>query len=237
MDSFSQMENPDTGAPSPTRSGRGSNGGEALPSLESLKRSAVPLVLSGSLFAVSEARQTAAAARLAQAGWGIHVDIIDDSYPLGAGVDPRVMAAIPPGEADVHLMVRDPLRMLDEILPCRPAQVTVQLEDLGSDLEEALAAFAGRCRAAGAAPHLAVAPDSPRDVLSSLMRQVDGLLVMLSPPAAANGRADLRCLEGLPPGVRTLAVDGGVTPEMFARLHERGVDRAVMGRAVADLIG
>lgn len=206
------------------------------PSLDDLQRRAAPLRLVGSVLAVAAPGRERAAAQLTAAGMDVHIDVIDASYPLAEGVDPSIISAPGTGTADVHLMVRDPLVLLPGLLRLHPAQVTVQLEDFGEDLEADLARFSRECRAAEVSPHLAIAPATPRAILPSLVDLVDGVLVMLSPPGAPGGRADLTCLDGVPRGTTTLTVDGGARPELFGALRAHGVDRVVMGRALTEAL-
>jgi pentose-5-phosphate-3-epimerase len=204
--------------------------------LRELVQEVAPMRLAGSVLTAAPDDREQLSRDLAAAGAEVHVDVIDNSYPRAEGVPLSFLRTQHErGTLEVHLMVRDPLALLDEVLAARPRTVIAQIEDL-HDQPTAVRRFIDACRGAGAEAWLGIAPGTDRTVLEPWSGQVDGALVMLTPPGVHGGSADLHHLDGIPRSIPLIEVDGGVGPDLVPDLRRRGVDRAVMGRALMDTI-
>lgn len=201
---------------------------------------AAPATLAGSLLAAPAAERAAYAARIAAAGAWVHLDLIDDAYPLGAGVSSDLLAELADlrDRLDVHLLVSDPASTLEEVLDHRPARVTIQVENVPDPRGPYLATAARACAEVGTDLWVGIAPRTPLDVVDEVRASVEGVLVMLAEPGRAGTVAQpamvsrAAALRHLPCGV-----DGGVTEQGFADLNSAGVNHIVMGRRLWSLAG
>jgi|GEM_PF-5194684 len=198
----------------------------------------MPVRLAGSLLAAPPPWRAAVARRLVAAGHRIHVDVIDGTYPVGAGVDPDLVGELHAaglGPVDVHLLVHDPEPLAHTVIRGGAARVIVPAERVDAAGVRRLRTAADGC---GAALWLALDVATPIRVVVGHRDTIDGILLMLT-PAGTRGSADPRRLDVLAhlPPVRTVAADGGITRDLLPRLASAGVDEAVLGRAlVPDLL-
>lgn len=190
--------------------------------------------LAGSILGLPEAVALGACNRLVRAGDALHLDIIDEAYPMGAGVPESVWARLDERHwthADVHLMVgRAPQRLA---ALARAARVTVHLES-ASDRRVIDDVLALRERI-----WISIEPRrwSAEEVDAAFDRYpIDGVLVMLAPPATAGTTAEPERLDA--PAIRAarrrgeIGVDGGVTGEIISVAADRGASYFVIGRAL-----
>lgn len=189
------------------------------------------LTLSGSILGLPVEYALTMCDVLVAHGGRIHVDVIDQTYPRRIGVVDEVIRRIPEplwDAVEVHLMV-GPDRPLD--YP-RFGRVIAHLRDPQAPR------LAERLPPAGE-QWISIEPQfwQPQDVLAVVETlRPSGILIMLTPPAAAPAGADLDRLL-LPSAVEArsllpIGVDGGARPEHFARLAELGVSSVVVGRAL-----
>ncbi|MGC3952818.1 MAG: hypothetical protein QM804_00935 [Propionicimonas sp.] len=162
----------------------------------------------------------------------IHVDVIDATYPRGSGVSDEVIRRIPAElqeAVELHLMVGPdaPVAHFG-----RFGRIIAHLREPG-DFELARRIPAGVERWISIEPPRWEPPDVRQAVATV---QPTGILIMLTPPAAAPARADLNRLL-LPSAIEArsllpIGVDGGARPEHFAPLASLGVTSVVVGRAL-----
>ncbi len=190
--------------------------------------------LSGSILGLSRRRALAACGELSRAGDAVHLDIIDAAYPMRAGVPDEVWSGFGPEQwsrAEAHLMVGT----VPEALPAlaRAERMTVHLAGSRDDVvADAVLALRDRI-------WISMEPQlwSPEDVAAVLERYpVDGVLLMLTPPATGGATADPRRLDAPSVAVARrhgpIGVDGGVTDEIISVAADRGVTHFVVGRAL-----
>jgi pentose-5-phosphate-3-epimerase len=186
--------------------------------------------LSGSLLAVRKEDRAAAARYLAHRGHWVHADVIEGSFrgQLGLSLTELELLAPVAKVLDIHLMVDDPVDTIKN-LPIVPRRLTVQLRNLTSAAEIIRFARALHCEIWIAVEELA---DDDVNALKAL--DLDGVLVMLTPPGSAGHVADLDRLNSVR-AVNTaelsVGVDGGVNAENLPATASAGVRYAVSGRA------
>ncbi|HEX3927654.1 MAG TPA: ribulose-phosphate 3-epimerase [Gemmatimonadales bacterium] len=178
---------------------------------------------------------------LAEAGgaeW-IHVDVMDGHFvpnlsfggPMIRGL--RRMTDLP---LDVHLMVENPERYIDEYADAGAAVFTFHPEAT-VHVQRHLASARARGMRAG----LALNPSTPVGLLEEVAQDLDLILVMTVNPGFG-GQAYLPSSSDKIRRVRalmtdlginaTLEVDGGITAETIAEAHAAGADTFVAGTAV-----
>ena len=169
----------------------------------------------------------------------LHVDVMDGHFV------PNLTIGIPVIEAlarrtdlplDVHLMVSNPERLLDQSLDAGSSWLSVHWE-AATHLDRLLS----RIREKGARAGVALNPATPVDVLDDILPALDFVLIMSVNPGFAGQRFLPYALEKarrLQAKARernlkvTIAMDGGVDLENIRRVTAAGVDLCVAGSAV-----
>jgi pentose-5-phosphate-3-epimerase len=191
--------------------------------------------IAGSVYAAAPEDRTAFAMALADAGLGVHVDIMAEAEGLPAGVSlaelQELSARIEPARVDVHLIGSADFvdAMLPAVLEVGPARVVLPW-----------VAFTDRraiaIRAARAAAWIALWeewPDATTSATATWPAAPDGVLVMLIEPGTRDrchpARLDIAaaCAPRLP-----VMVDGGVTEAIAPQCLSACIDTMVVGRAL-----
>lgn len=169
----------------------------------------------------------------------LHLDVMDGHFVPNISFGPGVIAALRPLSKlffDVHLMIEHPERYLSAFRKAGADGITVHLETLRDP-----AATLDEIRTLGAAPALAISPETPVEALLPFLPLCNMVLVMtvhpgfggqaLIPQALAKAtvlkekisQRGLNCL---------VEADGGIKPANLATVRAAGVDVAVAGSAV-----
>ena len=169
----------------------------------------------------------------------IHFDVMDGHFvpnlsfgiPVLKAVRARTRLAL-----DVHLMVANPDRLLDDYLAAGASRVIVHWE-AAPHLDRLLE----RIRKGGAEAGVAVNPATPVEILTDALPRLDFVLVMsvnpgfggqaFLPHALDKTRRLRRMIEisGLPIEIE---MDGGIDRDNIARVVSAGVDVCVAGSAI-----
>ena len=178
----------------------------------------------------------------------LHVDVMDGHFVPNISMGPLVVAALRPlaeragALIEVHLMITDPDRYLDDFQRAGAGAMTVHVEACPQ-----LHRTVHDIRTLGAVPGVALNPATPIGALAEILPEIDVALVMSVDPgfggqpfiaASVNKVARLRA-ELARRGLERVAieVDGGVGPENVAALAAAGMTIAVAGTAVFDPSG
>lgn len=172
------------------------------------------------------------------ADW-IHLDVMDGHFV------PNLTFGIPVVQAvarhtdlplDLHLMVADPGRLLDDYLDIGVRSVAVHWE-AAIHLDRLL----GHIRSRGAAAGVAINPATPVEMLTDALPRLDYVLLMSVNPGFAGqpflphvlGKARrLRDLSRVRNVQIEIAMDGGIGPGNIRQAKESGVDWCVAGSSV-----
>jgi ribulose-phosphate 3-epimerase len=169
----------------------------------------------------------------------VHCDVMDARFVPNLTFGPIVVRAVrrlTRGLVDVHLMIHEPARLVDEFRAAGADALTVHVEAC-ADVAAALTAV----RAAGARAGLSIRPGTPLAAAEPYLDRLDQLLVMTVEPGAGGQAFMPEMLEK----VRSarawrerhgagflIEVDGGITPATAAASRAAGADVFVAGHAI-----
>jgi ribulose-phosphate 3-epimerase len=169
----------------------------------------------------------------------LHLDIMDGRFVPQLTYGPVVVEAVRRAARvpiEVHLMIEEPERSIEEYARLGADIVTVHVEAL-ADPREALRAIA----ALGPRAHLAISPDTPVERIDPFLDACDGVLVMSVEPGYGGQRFNpvalkklshlsaLRADRGL---AFRLGVDGGIAADTVGSVAAAGAELIVAGSAV-----
>lgn len=200
----------------------------------------VAAVLAPSILSADFARLGEEVNATAAGGAGlIHVDVMDGHFVPNISIGPAVTAALRKTTQlplDCHLMIADPDRYVGEFIDAGADMVSVHVEAAVH-----LHRTVGRIRQLGAKAGVVLNPATPLSVLSSILPDVDYVLLMSVNPgfggqrmirSVLNKMRDLRSwIERDRLDVR-LEIDGGVTLHNLDEVVASGVDMIVAGSAI-----
>jgi ribulose-phosphate 3-epimerase len=179
-----------------------------------------------------------AAVESAGADW-IHIDVMDGRFVPNLTVGPLVVKAAKRScslPLDVHLMIEEPDRYIDEFVEAGASTVGVHVETC-PHLHRTVA----RIRECGARASVALNPSTPAESLELVLGDIDQVLVMTVNP----GFGGQRFIAGMLPKIEKirgwidarglpvdLEVDGGIGPETIVAAAAAGANVFVAGTAI-----
>ena len=164
----------------------------------------------------------------------LHVDVMDGHFVPNITFGPMIVAAIhrlAKATLDVHLMIEYPHHYLEQFVQAGAHTLILHLEasrNLATDLKA--------IRELGAAPGVAIKPDSDFTTLAPYLDLLDYLLIMSVQPGFGGQQFMEGSLETMETAVAArqgrpylVAVDGGVNLDTIGKVSATGVDIAVVG--------
>jgi len=182
--------------------------------------------------------QEVEAVERAGADW-IHVDVMDGRFVPNLTLGPAIVEAIRRSTSlplDVHLMIVEPERYIDEFVRSGAATIGVHVETCPH-----LFRTVAQIREAGAQASVVLNPSTPAAHVELVLPEVDQVLVMTINP----GFGGQAFIPAMLPKIRQLRhwiderglavrleVDGGIAPGTVAQAASAGADVFVAGTAV-----
>jgi ribulose-phosphate 3-epimerase len=169
----------------------------------------------------------------------VHVDVMDGHFVPNLSFGIPVLKALRARTRlplDLHLMVANPDRLLDDYLAAGASQVTVHWE-AAPHLDRLLE----RIRKGGARAGVAVNPATPVELLTDALPRLDYVLVMsVNPgfsgqaflPRALDKARRLKRMIEISGAQVEIEMDGGIDRDTIAQVVASGVDVCVVGSAI-----
>ena len=171
----------------------------------------------------------------------VHVDVMDGVFVPNISIGIPVVKCIRPTTTlplDVHLMIVEPTRYVEQFCDAGADLVTVHVE---SDTEEKIHEAIDKIHAKGKKAGIVVKPKTPAEAVLPFLEKVELILVMTVEPGfgGQSFMADMmpkvtairKLIDEKNPGCE-LEVDGGVAPDTCKTCIEAGANVLVAGSAV-----
>jgi ribulose-phosphate 3-epimerase len=169
----------------------------------------------------------------------IHVDVMDGHFVPPITIGPLIVSALKEqvhdagGILDVHLMIEQPERQIDDFARAGADQITVHFEATPHVHYAVKAVHEAGCLAG-----VAITPSTPADALAAVAPDLDTALCMtVNPgwggqPFIPETLPKIERLRELVPEAVAIEVDGGVDADTAPRCAEAGARLFVAGSAV-----
>jgi ribulose-phosphate 3-epimerase len=167
----------------------------------------------------------------------LHLDVMDGRFVPNITFGPLVVQAIRRVTnlcLDTHLMIEEPHRYFTQFVEAGADTIIIHAEasdDISRDLS--------MIQNLGAAPGIAINPDTDFDVLQSCLHDLKYVLIMSVFPGFGGQHFMEESLVNMEKAVAArkdhqyvIAVDGGINSETIERVMSTGIDIAVVGSAL-----
>ena len=170
----------------------------------------------------------------------MHIDVMDGHFVPNITIGAPVLKSLKKdmnSVADVHLMITDPLKYVEDFAKAGADYITFHVESDSDPLETI-----NKIRELGCKPSISVKPKTPAEAIFPYLELVDMVLVMTVEP----GFGGQSFMEDMMPKVKAIReecekrglhdmhieVDGGITKENIGTVLEAGANVIVMGSSV-----
>lgn len=165
----------------------------------------------------------------------IHVDVMDGHFVPNLTIGPVVVKwirKITQLPLDVHLMIENPSRYLEDFKKAGADWITVHYEACESNLKQVL----GQIQALGLKRGVSLKPNTPAELLEPFLGEIDLILIMTVEPGFGGQAFIEKAIDKIPvlrkkfPGL--ISVDGGINGETAKKTLAAGADILVAGTSL-----
>jgi len=169
----------------------------------------------------------------------LHIDVMDGVFVPSISFGMPVIQSIRSVSKmffDVHLMIVEPIRYLEEFVKAGADGITVHAEAC-----EDLPATVRKAKELGVRVGVSIKPNTPISVLDEVAKELDRVLVMTVEPGFGGQKLIPECVEKVRALVKyreecsacfDIQVDGGIGLSNVKSVHEAGAEVFVAGTAV-----
>ncbi|MBE6593260.1 MAG: ribulose-phosphate 3-epimerase [Ruminococcaceae bacterium] len=169
----------------------------------------------------------------------LHLDVMDGIFVPNISFGAPVISALRKHTAavfDVHLMITEPIRYIDDFLKAGADIITIHYESCDDPLS-----VARYIRSKGARAAVSIKPKTPAEVLFPMLKELDMVLVMTVEPGFGGQKLIPETIEKVrqlreyanAEGIEIdIEVDGGVGLDNLATLTEAGANVIVAGSSI-----
>jgi len=169
----------------------------------------------------------------------LHLDVMDGMFVPNISFGAPVITCLrdkTKAVFDVHLMIMDPMRYIDDFKKAGADIITIHYESCDNYVE-----VLKYIRSIGCKAGIVIKPGTPASVLDELIDLVDLILIMTVEPGFGGQKLIPECVEKVKYAAELikksgrdidLEVDGGVTPENVGMVKEAGANVIVAGSAI-----
>ena len=199
------------------------------------------IIISPSLLSCDFAKMGEEVKRMEEGGaqW-MHIDVMDGHFVPNITIGAPVLKSLKKdmnSVADVHLMITDPLKYVEDFAKAGADYITFHVESDSDPLETI-----NKIRELGCKPSISVKPKTPAEAIFPYLELVDMVLVMTVEP----GFGGQSFMEDMMPKVRAIReecekrglhdmhieVDGGISSDTIATAAKAGANVFVSGSAI-----
>ncbi|MBE6574294.1 MAG: ribulose-phosphate 3-epimerase [Ruminococcaceae bacterium] len=169
----------------------------------------------------------------------LHIDVMDGIFVPNITLGPCIVSAIRKNSNlvfDVHLMITDPIRYIDEFAKAGADLITIHVEST-FDVNAAI----DKIKANGKKVGLSIKPNTKPEIVKQYLDKVDLILVMTVEPGFGGQSfipATLDSIRAIDTMIKEsgkdieLEVDGGISPKNVQLVKDAGANVIVAGSAV-----
>ena len=169
----------------------------------------------------------------------LHLDVMDGIFVPNISFGAPVISALRPKSQmvfDVHLMITDPIRYIDDFVKAGADIITIHYESCDAPLD-----VVRYIRSKGVRAAVAIKPNTPADVLFGMLSEIDMALVMTVEPGFGGQKLIPDTLikikqlrdKAIEEGIELdIEVDGGIGADNLKLLTSAGANVIVAGSAI-----
>jgi len=177
----------------------------------------------------------------AGADW-VHIDIMDGMFVPNITIGPPIVKALRPLSKipfDVHLMIEDPIRYVEDFSKAGADMITVHAESKGN-ITKAI----DKIRELGRSPGISINPGTPFKKVRKYMHKVDLILIMTVQPGFGGQAFREDCLPKISEARKyiddnglnvEIVIDGGINRETGKRCVDAGATVLAAGSSLFSL--
>ena len=172
----------------------------------------------------------------------IHIDVMDGMFVPNITIGPLVVKALRPLSKmpfDVHLMIEDPIRYVEDFAKAGADVITIHAESKGRTMRAI-----EKIRSLGKSPGISINPGTPFSKIKKFMDRIDVLLIMTVQPGFGGQAFREECVTKISEARRyidenhlnvEISIDGGINRETGKRCVDAGADILAAGSSLFSL--